>query len=49
MIFFNKEKEGIKTQIEDIIGDYKPKKYTNTNNVSFANGLFIKDTYKKNM
>ena len=35
-----------KTQITDIIGDYKARKYVNNKNMSFANGMFIKDTYK---
>ena len=35
-----------KTQIENIIGDYKGHKYTNSNNLSLANGLFVKDSYK---
>jgi len=35
-----------KEQIENIIGDYKAKKYVNSMNMSFANALFIKDTYK---
>ena len=35
-----------KTQIENIRGDYTSKKYVNSHNMSFANGLFIKDTYK---
>ena len=35
-----------KTQIESVIGDYSSKKYTNSNNLSLANGFFIRDTYK---
>ena len=35
-----------KTQIENIIGDYKGKKYTNSSNLSLANAFFVKDTYK---
>lgn len=38
-----------KKQIEDIIGDYKAKKYINSRNTSLANGLFIRDTYKDNI
>ena len=32
-------------QIKNIIGDYKPKKYNNNDHMSFANALFIRDTY----
>lgn len=32
-------------QIENIIGNYSAKKYTNSSNMSFANAMFIKDTY----
>lgn len=32
-------------QIKGIIGDYKPKKYNNNDHMSFANALFIRDTY----
>ena len=35
-----------KEQITNIIGTYNSKKYTNSNNMSFANAFFIKDTYK---
>ena len=35
-----------KDQITDIIGDYKARKYVNNKNMSFANGMFIRDTYK---
>ena len=35
-----------KAQIDSIIGDYIARKYTNSNNMSFANALFIKDTFK---
>ena len=35
-----------KTQINSIIGDYKYKKYNNNANMSFANGMFIRDSYK---
>ena len=34
-------------QITNIIGDYKSKKYVNSENMSFANAMFIKDTYKE--
>ena len=33
-------------QIENLIGDYKGKKYTNSQNLSIANAFFIKDSYK---
>jgi serine protease inhibitor len=36
-------------QIADLIGDYKGKKYTNSENLSLANALFIKDTFKDNI
>ena len=35
-----------KEQIDAIIGDYKSKAYTNSQNMSFANAMFVKDTYK---
>ncbi len=35
-----------KDQITNIIGEYKANKYPNSKNMSFANGLFIKDSYK---
>ena len=35
-----------KTQIDNIIGKYKAKKYPNSENMSFANAMFIKDTFK---
>ena len=38
-----------KKQIENIIGNYNTKKYTNSSNVSFANGMFIRNDYKKNI
>ena len=38
-----------KTQISNIIGDYQAKKYTNSKNMSFANAMFIKDTYKNSI
>ena len=33
-------------QIEELIGDYKAKKYPNNNHMSFANSMFIRDTFK---
>lgn len=38
-----------KEQIKSIIGDYKMKKYVNSQNMSFANALFVRDSYKKNI
>ena len=35
-----------KTQISNLIGDYTSKKYTNSKNMSFANALFINNSYK---
>ena len=35
-----------KEQISNIVGAYSSKKYTNSKNMSFANGLFIKDSFK---
>ncbi len=35
-----------KEQITGLIGEYKSNKYVNSKNMSFANALFIRDTYK---
>ena len=35
-----------KAQIDAVIGDYSAKKYINNSNMSFANAIFIRDTYK---
>ena len=35
-----------KTQINDILGNYKFHKFTSNKNMSFANALFIKNSYK---
>lgn len=35
-----------KEQIDAIIGDYKSNKYVNSNNMSFANAMFINNKYK---
>lgn len=35
-----------KEQISNLIGNYKANKYVNSANMSFANALFIRDTYK---
>ncbi|MBR3523488.1 MAG: hypothetical protein IKN87_02245 [Bacilli bacterium] len=33
-------------QIKSVVGDYAPKKYANSSNMSFANALFINNKYK---
>ena len=38
-----------KTQITNIIGDYKSKKYPNNDHMSFANAMFIRNTFKDNV
>lgn len=38
--------EETKEQIANLIGEYKANKYANNGNMSFANALFIRDTYK---
>ena len=35
-----------KYQIDDILGTYTNKKYTNNKNMSFANALFVRNSYK---
>ncbi len=35
-----------KKQIEAVVGDYKAKSYPNSEHMSFANAMFIKDTFK---
>lgn len=35
-----------RSQIEAIIGDYKPKSYPNSEHMSFANAMFIRNTYQ---
>ncbi len=35
-----------KKQIDDVIGDYEAKKYVNSKHMSFANAMFIRDTFK---
>ncbi len=35
-----------KKEIDAVIGDYKSKKYINSENMSFANAMFIKDEFK---
>ena len=38
-----------KEQISSLIGEYKSNKYINSKNMSFANALFIRDTYKESI
>lgn len=38
-----------KEQITNILGEYEAKKYTNSNNMSFANALFVKSSYKNSI
>ena len=38
-----------KDQIDALIGEYKSNKYPNSSNMSLANAMFIKDTFKKNV
>lgn len=38
-----------KEQIDSVIGDYVAKKYINNSNMSFANAVFIRNTYKNNI
>lgn len=38
-----------KDQIVSVIGDYKPKKYKNSSNMSFANSMFINNNFKDNV
>lgn len=37
------------TEIENVLGNFQAKKYTNTMNASLANSMFIKDSYKKSV
>lgn len=37
------------TQINEVLGQYKFHKFTNNKNMSFANALFIKNTYKNSV
>lgn len=38
-----------KEQISNLIGEYKSNKYINSENMSFANALFIRDSYKQSI
>lgn len=37
------------TEIENVLGNFKAKKYQNTKNMSLANSMFIKDNFKKSV
>lgn len=46
----NEGTEGVsKKQISNVIGSYKSNKYSNSSNMSFANALFVRDTFKANI
>ena len=38
-----------KAQIDSVIGEYKANKYTNSANMSFANAMFIRNSFKKSV
>ena len=38
-----------KSQIDSVLGKYTPKKYINSNNVSFANVMFIRNSFKESI
>ena len=38
-----------KAQLDSVIGDYKTKKYDNNTNMSFANAIFIRNSFKANI
>ena len=38
-----------KSQIDAVIGEYVARKYTNSSNMSFANALFVRDSYKEHI
>lgn len=38
-----------KTQITSLIGDYRANKYVNSKNMSFANAMFIRNSYQNNI
>ena len=38
-----------KEQLDAVIGDYEAKKYENSANMSFANAMFIRDSFKEKM
>ena len=38
-----------KAQISSVVGKYNAKKYTNNSNMSFANAIFIRDSYRQSI
>ncbi len=38
-----------KAQIQSVIGDYEGKKYTNSENMSFANAIFVRNSFKNSI
>ncbi len=38
-----------KTELDSVIGHYVARKYTNSNNMSFANAFFVRDSYQANI
>ncbi len=38
-----------KNQIEAVVGDYTSKKYENSSNMSFANAMFVRDSFKNDI
>ena len=38
-----------RAQIESVIGDYVPRKYHNSENISFANAFFIRNKFKSSV
>lgn len=50
LAMLNEGAEGeTKKQISNLIGNYKATKYINSKNMAFANGIFVKDTYKNSI
>lgn len=50
LAMLNEGAEGhTKEQIENLIGDYRGKKYTNNANMSFANAIFIRNLFKESV
>ena len=50
LAMLNEGSEGnTKKEITDVIGDYKFKKYMNSEHMSLANALFVRDSFKKNI
>lgn len=38
-----------KGQVDAVLGKYSPQKYVNSKNISFANAMFIRDSFKQNV